>query len=74
MTGIVCAILGHKAPHYGGSPHYADQPKPSIWTDGTGRGHVDLYGKCDRCGKRFKIISFHPPKEWISATRGTDHD
>lgn len=64
---ILCAIFGHKPPQYGGKPHYAKSPPASIWTDGTGRGHVNLYGACDRCGESFRIVSFHPPKEWIAA-------
>lgn len=62
---ILCRVFGHKPPQYGGAPHYAKSPPASIWTDGSGRGHVNLYGDCYRCGKNFRIISFHPPKEWV---------
>ncbi|RYG88582.1 MAG: hypothetical protein EON59_04035 [Alphaproteobacteria bacterium] len=68
--GAMCKLFGHKMPSgWNGRPPYAKQPRPNIYQDQTGRGHVHLYIECARCGTSFHAVSFHPPQEWIAGDR-----
>lgn len=64
--GILCSLIGHKWPraYYRFDRPYAEPVNPDVWRDGTGRGHIRLHLRCDRCDAKFHVLNMHPPKEW----------
>lgn len=49
----------HKITGYANGHPYLYYKSNNPYVDGTNRGHVQLYGKCDICGKEVLVASIH---------------
>ncbi len=47
---------------WAGQPPYLYYKSQQPYTDGIDVGHVNLYGKCDICGKEFMVAKIHTDK------------
>lgn len=52
-----CVITGYCS----GTPYL--YTKGGGYTDGVGRSHVALYGRCDICYKELRVAMFHADKD-----------
>lgn len=55
---VICAMFGHLAPQYAahkgmGGREYCTLSAPYV--DGIGRSHVQIFGECARCERRFQV-------------------
>lgn len=63
---ILCGMFGHKTPEsyseYSGMGGGDYLSRRGWFEDGVGRIHVELYGKCPRCGNEYRVGRIHWPK------------
>lgn len=63
---LLCKLFGHKPPQYGahlglGGSEYMDVKIYA--TDGIGRVHAYLMGRCPRCEQMYDVGKIHVPKD-----------
>lgn len=62
---LLCLLFGHQPPTYAKKGWYSPGEEYSKLligpTDGIGRTHASVFGKCARCKKEFKICRVHLP-------------
>ncbi len=63
---LFCRLLGHKPPQYGahlgmGGSEYMDVYV--FTTDGIGRVHANVIGRCPRCEQMYTVGKIHVLKE-----------
>lgn len=63
---MLCGLLGHKPPVYARKGWWSPGEEYGYIivgvTDGTGRVHCEVMGRCARCGNEFKLCRVHLPE------------
>jgi hypothetical protein len=65
-VNLLCLLFGHMPPQYArrkgwGGWEYCDLGTPC--TDNIGRQHVEIFGDCARCERRFQVGKTHLPTQ-----------
>jgi hypothetical protein len=59
---IVCRIFGHIARPYGRAKDDVAYGQVKLYTiDNLGTEHWEVFGECDRCGRKYRMARFHGP-------------
>lgn len=67
MSSILCKLFGHQPPVYAKKGWYSPGEEYARvrvgTTDGVGTTHAEVFGKCARCEREFKLCRIHLPRK-----------